>query len=80
MLFRSDIIVTIGPVDEDFTQGGLQFIDEVKGGNVPKEFIPSVQKGFQQGQRQPFLGVAQFFLFTQAGEVGHCRRPLGCGG
>ena len=33
-----------------------------------------------QGQRQPFLGVAQFFLFTQAGEVGHCRRPLGCGG
>ena len=30
-----------------------------------------------QGQRQPFLGVAQFFLFTQAGEVGHCRRPLG---
>ena len=33
-----------------------------------------------QGQRQPFLGVAQFFLFTQAGEVGHCRHPLGCGG
>ncbi len=43
----ADIIVAIGPVDEDFTQGGLQFIDEVKGGNIPKEFIPSVQKGFQ---------------------------------
>ena len=40
----ADIIVNIGPVDEDFTQGGLQFIDEVKGGNIPKEFIPSVQK------------------------------------
>ena len=40
----ADIIVNIGPVDEDFTQGGLQFVDEVKGGNIPKEFIPSVQK------------------------------------
>ena len=40
------IDVTIGPKDEDYTQGDLQFINEVKGGNVPKEFIPSVQKGF----------------------------------
>jgi len=39
-----DIIVNIGPVDEDFTQGGLQFIDEVKGGNIPKEFIPTSRK------------------------------------
>ncbi len=46
----ADIIVTVGPVDEDFKQGGLQFVDEVKGGNVPKEFIPSVQKGFQRGK------------------------------
>ena len=42
----ADIIVNVGPVDEDFKEGGLQFIDEVKGGNVPKEFIPAVQKGF----------------------------------
>ncbi|MFA6812786.1 MAG: elongation factor G [Bacteroidaceae bacterium] len=42
----ADIIVNIGPVDPDFTEGGLQFIDSVKGGNIPKEFIPSVQKGF----------------------------------
>ena len=40
----ADIIVNIGPVDEDFKEGGLQFVDEVKGGNIPKEFIPSVQK------------------------------------
>ena len=42
----ADIIVSVGPVDEDWKEGGLQFVDEVKGGNVPKEFIPSVQKGF----------------------------------
>ncbi len=42
--------LTIGPVDEDFKEGGLQFIDEVKGGNIPKEFIPSVQKGFTELQ------------------------------
>ena len=51
----ADIIVAIGPVDEDFTQGGLQFIDEVKGGNVPKEFIPSVQKGFQTAMKNGVL-------------------------
>ncbi|WP_315354224.1 elongation factor G, partial [Hoylesella nanceiensis] len=43
----ADIIVTVGPKDEDYKEGDLQFINEVKGGNVPKEFIPSVQKGFQ---------------------------------
>ena len=41
----ADIIVEIGPADEGAT--GLQFIDEVKGGNVPKEFIPAVEKGFK---------------------------------
>ena len=41
----ADIIFEIGPADEkDFS--GLQFVDEVKGGNIPKEYIPSVQKGF----------------------------------
>ena len=54
----ADIIVSVGPVDEDWKQGGLQFIDEVKGGNVPKEFIPSVQKGnlfllYRKVSRQP---------------------------
>jgi elongation factor G len=41
----ADIIVEIGPADEGVT--GLQFVDEVKGGNIPKEFIPSVEKGFK---------------------------------
>ena len=50
----ADIIVKVGPVDEDF-EGSLQFIDEVKGGNVPKEFIPSVQKGFQNAMRNGVL-------------------------
>ncbi|MBR0255369.1 MAG: elongation factor G [Bacteroidales bacterium] len=41
----ADIVVEIGPVDEGVT--GLQFVDEVKGGNIPKEFIPAVEKGFR---------------------------------
>ena len=50
------IDVTIGPKDEDFTESDLQFINEVKGGNVPKEFIPSVQKGFADCLRNGVLG------------------------
>ncbi len=41
----ADIIVNISPADEGAT--GLQFINSVKGGNIPKEFIPSIEKGFQ---------------------------------
>ncbi len=41
----ADIIFEIGPADEG--KVGLTFVDEVKGGNVPKEFIPAVQKGFE---------------------------------
>ena len=52
----ADIIVKIGPVDSDWTQGGLQFVNEVKGGNIPGEFIPSVQKGFQTAMRNGVLG------------------------
>ena len=52
----ADIIVTVGPKDEDYTEGDLQFINEVKGGNVPKEFIPSVQKGFQDSLKSGVLG------------------------
>ena len=52
----ADIIVEVGPVDEDYKEGGLQFIDEVKGGNIPKEFIPSVQKGFINAMANGVLG------------------------
>ena len=52
----ADIIVTVCPKDEDYTEGDLQFVNEVKGGNVPKEFIPSVQKGFQDCLKNGVLG------------------------
>ena len=52
----ADIIVNVGPVDEDFKAGGLQFVNEVKGGNIPKEFIPSVQKGFENAMKNGILG------------------------
>ena len=51
----ADIIVNIGPADADFTLGGLQFVDEVKGGNIPKEFIPAVQKGFTNAMKSGVL-------------------------
>ena len=52
----ADIIVEVGPVDEEFKEGGLQFVDEVKGGNIPKEFIPAVQKGFTNAMVNGVLG------------------------
>ncbi len=50
----ADIIVRVEPVDEGF-DGGLQFVDEVKGGNIPKEYIPSIQKGFQTAMKNGVL-------------------------
>ncbi len=52
----ADIIVNVGPVDEDYKEGGLQFINKVTGGNIPKEFIPSVQKGFENAMKSGVLG------------------------
>jgi len=42
----ADILVEIGPVDEGF-EGDLQFVNQITGGSIPKEFIPSVEKGFR---------------------------------
>ena len=42
----ADIRFELSPVDADFEGDGLQFVNEIKGGNIPKEFIPSVEKGF----------------------------------
>ena len=55
----ADIIVNVGPVDEDYDikeNGPLQFINEVKGGNIPKEFIPAIQKGFEGALKNGILG------------------------
>ncbi|MBQ7989001.1 MAG: elongation factor G [Bacteroidaceae bacterium] len=52
----ADIIVNVGPVDEDYKEGGLQFINSVTGGNIPKEFIPAVQKGFENAMKNGVLG------------------------
>jgi elongation factor G len=49
----ADIVVTIGPVDEG--KEGLQFVNEVVGGNVPREFIPSVEKGFKSAMQNGVL-------------------------
>jgi elongation factor G len=42
-----DIAFEMGPADDDFKGPGLQFLDKIKGGRIPKEFIPSVEKGFK---------------------------------
>jgi elongation factor G len=50
----ADIIVRVEPADAE-DPAGLTFIDVVKGGNVPKEFIPSVQKGFEMAMKNGVL-------------------------
>ena len=50
----ADMIVRVEPADKDF-EGELQFVDEVKGGNIPKEYIPSIQKGFQRAMKNGVL-------------------------
>ena len=50
----ADLICRVEPVDEGF-EGNLQFIDEVKGGDIPKEFIPSIQKGFLAAMKNGVL-------------------------
>ncbi|GBU07838.1 protein chain elongation factor EF-G [Bacteroidales bacterium] len=50
----ADMIVKVGPADADF-EGELQFVDEVKGGNIPKEYVPSIQKGFLRAMKNGVL-------------------------
>ncbi len=49
----ADIIVEMGPADEGVV--GLQFVDEIKGGNVPREYIPAVEKGFKSAMANGVL-------------------------
>ncbi|MBT6699777.1 MAG: elongation factor G [Flavobacteriales bacterium] len=51
----ADINFELSPADSDYEEGGLQFINEIKGGNIPKEFIPSVEKGFKMAMENGVL-------------------------
>ncbi|MAM04784.1 MAG: elongation factor G [Flavobacteriales bacterium] len=53
----ADIRFELSPIDSDFEGEGLQFVNEIKGGNIPKEFIPSVEKGFNMAMNNgPLAG------------------------
>ena len=51
----ADIQFDMGPVDEEFVGKGLQFINKIKGGNIPREYIPSVEKGFKEAMKNGVL-------------------------
>ena len=52
----ADIVFTLGPAEDEKEQG-LEFVNEIKGGNIPKEFIPSVEKGFKDAMKNgPLAG------------------------
>jgi elongation factor G len=53
----ADISVRVSPADKDFV--GVQFVDSIKGGTIPKEYIPSVEKGFKEALKNgPLAGFA----------------------
>ncbi|MGB1093821.1 MAG: elongation factor G [Bacteroidia bacterium] len=51
----ADIQFEIGPADEDWKGEGLQFVNEIVGGSIPKEYIPSVEKGFKAAMQNGIL-------------------------
>ena len=53
----ADIVVTIEPRTDE--KEGLEFVNAIKGGNIPKEFIPSVEKGFKEAMNNgPLAGYS----------------------
>ena len=53
----ADIVFELGPKDEDFEGEGLQFVNQIVGGVIPKEFIPAIQKGFAEAMKNgPLAG------------------------
>ncbi len=53
----ADIVFELGPKDEDFEGEGLQFVNQIVGGVIPKEFIPAIQKGFADAMKNgPLAG------------------------
>jgi elongation factor G len=52
----ADIVFTMEPASDE-TKAGLEFVNEIKGGNIPKEYIPSVEKGFREAMKNgPLAG------------------------
>ena len=51
----ADIQFEIGPADEDWKGEGLQFVNQIVGGSIPKEYIPSVEKGFKAAMQNGIL-------------------------
>ena len=49
----ADVLFEIGPADEGIQ--GLQFVNDVKGGNIPKEYIPAIEKGFKEAMQNGVL-------------------------
>ena len=54
----ADIQIKIEPV-EDKTKEGLEFVNDIKGGNIPREFVPSVEKGFREAMKNGVLAGYQ---------------------
>lgn len=54
----ADIVFELGPIDEDIEQKeGLQFVNNIVGGVIPKEFIPAIEKGFREAMKNgPLAG------------------------
>jgi len=53
----ADILFEIGPKDEDYKETGLQFVNKIVGGVIPKEFIPAIEKGFKESMKNgPLAG------------------------
>jgi len=50
-----DMSFELSPVDPDFVGEGVQFVDEIKGGAIPKEFIPAIEKGFRESMSNGVL-------------------------
>jgi elongation factor G len=56
----ADIVFEIGPADEDFLKegkGAFQFINDIFGGSIPREFVPAIQKGFEQSMNTGVLAA-----------------------
>ncbi len=53
----ADIVFELGPKDEDYEGEGLQFVNQIVGGVIPKEFIPAIEKGFREAMKNgPLAG------------------------